>query len=87
MWFGGLRTCATWTFIGVGNFQSVEVVEELTVPSCQYKDCLQLLCPDHVFQSAHYLLLSRSSAEGILRVDRESVCIQMKYRFAEIMAW
>ena len=28
---GGLRTCAAWTFIGMGNLQSVEVGEELTV--------------------------------------------------------
>ena len=36
---GGLRTRAAWTFVWVGNFQSVEVGEELTVSSSQSKDC------------------------------------------------
>ena len=36
---GGLRTSAAWTFVRVGNFQSVEVGEELTVSSSQSKDC------------------------------------------------
>ena len=36
---GGLRTRATWTFVWVGNFQCVEVGEELTVSSSKSKDC------------------------------------------------
>ena len=39
MMVGGLETCAAWTFIRMGNFQSVEVEEELTVSSSQSKDC------------------------------------------------
>ena len=35
---GGLRTRAAWTFVYVGDFQSVEVGEELTVSSSQSKD-------------------------------------------------
>ena len=35
----GLRTRAAWTFVWVGNVQSVEVGEELTVSSSQSKDC------------------------------------------------
>ena len=52
----GLRTRAAWTFVWVGNFQSVEVGEELTVSSSQSKDCdlscsvqlvdAVLLCPN-----------------------------------------
>ena len=36
---GGLRIGATWTFARVGNFQYVELGEELTVSSSQSKDC------------------------------------------------
>ena len=36
---GDLRTCAAWTFVWMGNFQSVEVGEELTASSPQSKDC------------------------------------------------
>ena len=36
--FWGLRTCASWTFVSMGNVQSVEVGEELTVSSSQSKD-------------------------------------------------
>ena len=36
---GALKTCAAWTLVWMGNFQSVEVGEELTVFSSQSKDC------------------------------------------------
>ena len=36
---GGLRTSGAWTFVSMGNFQSVEVGEELTVSSSQFKGC------------------------------------------------
>ena len=36
---GEVRTCAAWTFVWMGNFQPVEVEEELTVSSSQSKDC------------------------------------------------
>ena len=33
--FGDLRTCASWAFVWVGNFQFVEVREELTVSNAK----------------------------------------------------
>ena len=41
----GLRTCATWTFVWMGSFQSVEVGEELTVSSSVWRFWQELLCP------------------------------------------
>ena len=35
---GGLKICGARTFVWMGNFQSVEVGEELTVSSYQSKD-------------------------------------------------
>ena len=36
---GGLRTCAAWTFVKMGNFQCGDAGEELTVSNSQSKDC------------------------------------------------
>ena len=65
---GGLRTCAAWTFVWMGHFQSVEAGEELTVPSFQSIDCVTWAALSRWWMLASSVPMSRRCRHSVLKL-------------------